>query len=81
MNYGNRISELREQKGLTQEALSITLGISRAALSHYEKNRRKPDFDTLSRLADYFQVSVDYLLGRTEASTAGAKSEAANSAD
>ncbi|MET3545946.1 DNA-binding XRE family transcriptional regulator [Paenibacillus sp. VMFN-D1] len=81
MNYGNRISELREQRKLTQEALSITLGISRAALSHYEKNRRKPDFDTLSKLADYFQVSIDYLLGRTEAAAANENSDTANPAD
>lgn len=66
MNYGNRIAELREKKGWTQEELSSTIGISRAALSHYEKNRRKPDFETLSQLADVFHVSIDYILGRTD---------------
>lgn len=64
MKYGHRIAELREQKGWTQEELSASIGISRAALSHYEKNRRKPDYETLDRLADLFQVSIDYLLGR-----------------
>lgn len=68
MKYGNRIAELREQKGWTQEELATTIGISRAALSHYEKNRRKPDFETLTQLADLFQVSIDYLIGRTNQS-------------
>ncbi|THF74687.1 helix-turn-helix domain-containing protein [Cohnella fermenti] len=65
MNIGDRIAELRDSKRLTQEQLSASLGISRAALSHYEKNRRQPDFDTLIKLANTFAVSVDYLLGRT----------------
>lgn len=66
MNYGNRIAELREQRGWTQEELATSVGITRAALSHYEKNRRKPDFETLTRLADRFNVSIDYLIGRTK---------------
>jgi transcriptional regulator with XRE-family HTH domain len=65
MNYGERIAELRERNGLTQGKLSSRLGISRASLSHYETNRREPDFETLTALADLFQVSVDYLIGRT----------------
>ena len=52
MSYGNRIAELREQRGLTQEELASSIHITRAALSHYEKNRRKPDFEVLTRLAD-----------------------------
>ena len=66
MNYGNRIAELREKRGWTQEELASTVGITRAALSHYEKNRRKPDFETLTLLADRFDVSIDYLIGRTK---------------
>lgn len=66
MNYGNRIAELREQRGWTQEELATSVGITRAALSHYEKNRRKPDFETLTRLADRFDVSIDFLIGRTK---------------
>jgi transcriptional regulator with XRE-family HTH domain len=64
MSTGNRISYLRDQKGWTQEGLAELLGITRAALSHYEKNRRKPDFETLTKLADLFGVSIDYLVGR-----------------
>ncbi|WP_226001652.1 helix-turn-helix domain-containing protein [Paenibacillus sp. BJ-4] len=70
MNYGTRIAELREHKGLKQEELAQSLGITRAALSHYEKNRRKPDFEILNKLADIFGVTIDYLVGRTSQPTA-----------
>lgn len=66
MNIGNRISLLRDQRGWTQEELASFLGISRAALSHYEKNRREPDTEMLSKMADLFKVSIDYLVGRTK---------------
>ncbi len=62
--YGQRIAELRENKGWTQEELSVAIGISRASLSHYEKDRRKPNLETLTRLADIFHVSIDYMIGR-----------------
>ncbi|MWV44548.1 helix-turn-helix domain-containing protein [Paenibacillus sp. HJL G12] len=65
MNHDNRIAELRDQRGWTQEELAQSIGITRAALSHYEKNRRKPDFEILTKLADKFEVSIDYLIGRT----------------
>ena len=56
---------MREQHSLTQEELARKIGISRAALSHYETGKREPDFDTLNRIADFFHVTVDYLVGRT----------------
>ncbi|KKO51000.1 helix-turn-helix domain-containing protein [Paenibacillus sp. DMB20] len=81
MNYGNRIAELREQRGWTQEELATSVGITRAALSHYEKNRRKPDFETLTRLADRFNVSIDYLIGRTKHEKMNMDSDAREFAD
>ncbi|WP_373231302.1 helix-turn-helix domain-containing protein [Cohnella sp.] len=65
MNIGNRIALLRDKRGWTQETLASSLGISRAALSHYEKNRREPDTETLTKVADLFSVTIDYLVGRT----------------
>lgn len=65
MNIGNRIAKLRENRKWTQEHTASLLGISRAALSHYEKNRREPDSETLGKFADLFRVTVDYLVGRT----------------
>lgn len=66
MKYGNRIQALRAEQSLTQEELAQRIDISRAALSHYEKNRREPDYDTLQKLARYFGVTTDYILGRTD---------------
>jgi transcriptional regulator with XRE-family HTH domain len=66
MNIGSRIALLRDQRGWTQEELASSLGISRAALSHYEKNRREPDSETLTKVADLFKVTIDYLVCRTD---------------
>ena len=65
MNYGNRIAQLRADKAMTQGELAEKVGLSRASLSHYENNRREPDFAVLNALADFFGVSIDYLTGRT----------------
>lgn len=63
--HGDRIAFLREKHALTQEDLANKLGISRAALSHYETSRREPDYNTINKIASFFRVSIDYLLGRT----------------
>jgi SOS-response transcriptional repressors (RecA-mediated autopeptidases) len=63
MSMGERIAKLRDSEHLTQEELAIKVGLTRAALSHYEKGRREPDIDTVKRIADYFGVSLDYLMG------------------
>ncbi|MFW5434183.1 helix-turn-helix domain-containing protein [Paenibacillus apiarius] len=81
MSTGIRIAELREGKGWTQEELAELLGITRAALSHYEKDRRKPDFETLTKLADQFEVSIDYLVGRLSSPNAEATQEVLMFAD
>lgn len=64
VNCGERIAKLRENHGLTQGELAKRLNITRASLSHYETNRRQPDYALLSEIADLFHVSVDYLIGR-----------------
>ncbi|MCS7463906.1 helix-turn-helix domain-containing protein [Paenibacillus doosanensis] len=66
MKYGERIASLREKHSLTQEGLSSKLGITRASLSHYENNRREPDYETIVSIANLFNVSIDYLIGRTD---------------
>ncbi|MFD2611104.1 helix-turn-helix domain-containing protein [Paenibacillus gansuensis] len=70
MPYGTIIHNLREKQGFTQEELASRLGISRASLSHYETNRREPDYETLTKIADLFKVSIDYLIGRTSETSA-----------
>ncbi|MBZ4687319.1 MAG: Helix-turn-helix domain protein [Clostridiales bacterium] len=62
----NRIKELRKSKNLTQIELAKQIGMSRAALSLYEIGKREPDSKTINKLADFFNVSTDYLLGRTD---------------
>jgi transcriptional regulator with XRE-family HTH domain len=66
MKHGERIAQLREKHSLTQEDLSNKLGITRASLSHYENNRREPDYNTIVNIANFFKVSIDYLMGRTD---------------
>ncbi|WP_258088149.1 helix-turn-helix domain-containing protein [Weissella fangxianensis] len=59
----NRLKELRKAKGLTQHQLANELGISQQSYARYEKGDREPNIATLIKLADYFDVSVDYLIG------------------
>lgn len=62
-----RIKELRKQHGLSQTELGKILNIAQNTLSAYECGRRDPDTETLSAIAKYFNVTVDYLLERTDA--------------
>jgi len=65
VSFAKRLVYLRRRQGLTQAKLAEKLCISRSCLSGIESGRRDPNLDTLIRLADYFDVSVDYLLGRS----------------
>lgn len=67
--FGYRLRDLRNKKELSQQELSSDLGISKAALSYYENGQRVPDIDILLKISDYFNVSADYLLGRTKATS------------
>lgn len=60
------LRELRTQKGLTQAELSKALQVSASSIGMYEQGRREPDNETLGRIANFFHVSTDYLLGRTD---------------
>lgn len=64
-----KLIELRKEKKLTQSDLAAVLGISRQAYSNYEAGKRQPDNETMLKLAEYFNVSVDYLLGRGDEPT------------
>lgn len=66
MSLGNRIKELRVEKGLTQEELGKLLSKTKNNISQYETDKRSPDPATLQYLADFFRVSTDYLLGRSD---------------
>lgn len=64
-----KLKELRKALKQTQTDLAIYLGITVSAYGNYELGQREPDIKTLNKLADYFNVSVDYLLGRPESPT------------
>lgn len=66
MDFGERVKGLRESFNLTREELAREFGISYSTLSKYETNGRFPDKDMLKNFADYFDVSLDYLLGRSD---------------
>lgn len=63
---GERLMILREESGLTQEKLAELFKTKKATISRYETGTRDPKLDTLIEFADFFKVSTDYLLGRTD---------------
>lgn len=64
--FSKRLLELREEKGISRQIAADSLQISRASLEYYEKGLRLPDVCVLAKIADYYGVSADYLLGRSE---------------
>lgn len=64
--FSARVKELRESRGLSQDALGKIIGVKRYSVYTYEKGRNYPDIPRLIALADYFDVTTDYLLGRTD---------------
>lgn len=64
-SFGNTITYLRKEKNISQKQASEDLGISQALLSHYEKGIRECGLSFVVKLADYYNVSCDYLLGRS----------------
>lgn len=63
---GKTIRELRESLKISQKELAERIGISNVVLSRYELDDRKPDYDTLEKIADFFNVTTDYLIGRSD---------------
>ncbi len=62
----NRLKELRKGRGYTQIALQMQTGIEQALLSKFENGERIPPTETLLRLAEFYNVSIDYILCRTD---------------
>ncbi|MCL1884710.1 MAG: helix-turn-helix domain-containing protein [Defluviitaleaceae bacterium] len=61
-----KLKELREQKRLKQEGLAMKLSVSQSTISAYEVGERAPDLETLISIANFFDVSIDYLVGISE---------------
>lgn len=61
-----RLNELRKSRKISQVKLAMDLNMNQNSISRYETGEREADYATLIAIADYFDVSIDYLLGRTE---------------
>ena len=61
-----RLKQLRKEKKISQLKLAIDLNMNQNTISRYENMEREADYETLIRFADYFNTSLDYLLGRTD---------------
>lgn len=64
-SFGERLKELRKNKGLTQEDLAKTFYLNKSSISRYENNTQIPENELLQKIADFFNVSLDFLLGRS----------------
>ena len=60
---------LRNEKNMSQQELADALGISKSSINMYERGERQPNFEVLETIADFFNVDIDYLLGRTNKTT------------
>lgn len=69
MEFKDIFKRLRIEKGMSQDQLSKAIGVSRSAIGMYEQGKREPDFETLEVIADFFNVNMDYLLGRSNIQT------------
>ena len=76
MTLGEKITDLRKKRGLSQEELAITLGVSRQAVSKWETMEAKPDTDKIVALAEFFEVTTDWLLRDIEPSESPAGADA-----
>ena len=64
MNIGQIIKDLRQEKGISQATLASVVGVSQKAIDYWERNINQPKASYIVLLADFFDVSCDYLLGR-----------------
>ena len=64
--FGERLKELRKKNGYTQVSLASELGVSKGTIAMWEVGKRKPDFETLCNLSEFFDVRTDYILGQSD---------------
>jgi len=66
MSFGKRLLEARKKKGMSQEELAEQLGTKGPAIGRYERDEMKPSIEAAARMADILNVSLDYLVGKTD---------------
>lgn len=64
--FAERLKEIRLEKNVTRKSLALNLEVSERLISYWENDERECSFEMLTKIADFFDVSIDYLLGRTE---------------
>ncbi|MCM3754617.1 MULTISPECIES: helix-turn-helix domain-containing protein [Bacillus subtilis group] len=64
--FNKKLIALRKSKKLTQEEMAEKIGVHRGTYANYERGHRQPDYETLVKIADFFEVSTDYLLRGTD---------------
>ena len=64
--FGEKIKELRKEKGLTQKELAAKIGQAQSTIFYWEQDKQKPDIYSLKKLCDLFDVPADYLIGRID---------------
>ena len=65
-DFGSHLKSLRQSKGVTQKQVAADINTSERGIQNYEIGARKPTYEILIALADYFDVSLDYLVGRSD---------------
>ena len=65
-DFGAKLKELRIEKGLTCQAVASAIGLTKNAITNYESGIREPSLSTLKSICDFFDVSADYLIGRSD---------------
>ena len=66
MEFNERLKSLRLSRGITQDQFALELNLGRSVVSMYETGNRKPSFEVLEKIADYYNVPMDYLLCKTD---------------
>lgn len=66
MKIGERMKEIRKSRGWNQDQVAKLLGVTRQAISHYERGIREPNYEMVEAFADHFNVTIDYLQGRDD---------------
>ena len=64
--FGKNLKQLRTEQGLSQRGLGEKLGFCNQTVSFWESGQREPDLDALVKISDFFEVSIDFLLGKAE---------------
>jgi len=66
MSFGSRLLDARKKKGLSQEDIALFLGTKGPAIGRYERDEMKPSIEVAAKMADYLEVSLDFLVGKTD---------------